>query len=105
MIEQINSPMLDQVHTRELHDLANLRLVVAPVTLGFAFLAHGFWVMRTREPHAQTVREQTPALIADKYILLLDPFDVQLLHRKGRFLTLVVFTAVNSYKPHEGAYI
>ena len=47
--------MFYKVHTGEPHDLANLGSILSVVALAFTFLAHGFWVMWTLEPHGQTI--------------------------------------------------
>ena len=98
MIEQVDAPALDQVHTREFHDLPGFRLILPLVALALAFLARWFRVVRAREPHAYAVGQKPLALMTEENRLLLDLFDIQLFQGKGGLCSLVLLAAVDTHK-------
>ena len=103
MVEQVNTSVLDQVHTGEFHDLPDFCPVSAPVALALTLFAHRFWVVYALQPHAYAVGQKSPALRADKDFFLFDLFNIQLFQGKGSLLALVVFAAVNGDKADQHA--
>jgi len=60
------------------------------VTLGFAFLAHGFGIVGALQPHRQTISEKARAVRTDEDLLLLNLFDVEIPEGKGSFFSVMV---------------
>jgi hypothetical protein len=47
------------------------------VTLTLTFLAHGFGIMRTLQPHGQAIIEEPRTILAQGYLFLVDLFDIE----------------------------
>ena len=55
MVQHIQLAMFYKVHTGEPHDLADLGSILSVIARSLTFLTHRFWIVRTLEPHGQTI--------------------------------------------------
>jgi hypothetical protein len=101
MIEHIQSAMFYQIHSRKFHDLPDLRFILAMVTLGLTFLAHGFGIVGALQPHGQTVGEKPGAIRTKKNFLFLDLLNIQQLKGKRGPLSVMVLPAKDSNESHQ----
>lgn len=69
--------MFNEIHAGKFHNLSNLRLVLAAVTLGSALFAHRFWIVRTFHSHGQTIGEEPTAFRAEGDLFFLNAFKVE----------------------------
>ena len=97
--------MFDQVDARKLHDLSNLCFILTVVTLGFAFLAHGFGIVGALHPHGQTVSEELAAIRTEGDLLLLNFLNIKEFKRKGSPRPVMVLPAEDPDELHQGPNI
>ena len=105
MIEQVDAAVPDHVEPGKLHDIPDPCPVISFIALRLALFAHGFWIVRALQAHAKPVCEQSLAVLAQRYIPLLYPLYVELLHGERSLLPSVVLTAIDAHKAHQSADI
>ena len=101
MIEQIDPTVFYQVHPGEFHDLPDLGFIFTMIALGLALFTHGFGIVRTLEPHRQTVSKESGAFRAERDFFSLNGFDIEQPKAEGDSRSIMVFPAVDLHEPDQ----
>ncbi len=102
MIQHIQTAMFYQIHSRELHDLPDLCLILTMVTLSFTFLTHRLGIMRAFHPHGQTVSKDPCAIRTEGDFLLLNSLNTKEFEREWSFRPVMMLPAENPDELHQG---